>query len=252
MKTALVTGGTRGIGLGISKALLENGYRVALNGVRPESQVKSLIEELGHEVFYVQGDIGKPEDREKIMNSLKSRFDNLNLLVNNAGVAPKERKDLLEILPEDYDYVLDINLKGTFFLSQSISNWMMQAKTSNPDFQGCIVNISSISAEIASINRAEYCISKAGMSMLTKLFSSRLAEFGFPVYEVQPGIIETDMTAKVTSKYQKLINEGLTLEKRMGQPGDIGKIVVSLAMGGLPYSTGQVINADGGMSVRRL
>ena len=256
MKTALVTGGSRGIGLGIVRALAKEGYNVAINGVRVEQEVEGLLRLLRKEypvdVLYCQGNLGSEEDRKSIFQKVISHFGSLNVLVNNAGVAPKNRQDVLEINEEDYDYVMDINLKGVYFLTQQFARQMVLDKEKDSSFEACIVTISSVSAVLASINRGEYCLSKAGLSMMTKLLAVRLAESDIPVYEIQPGVIATDMTEKVQEKYNKLIEEGLTLQKRWGTPEDIGKIVAALVRGDLPYCTGQVISPDGGMMVGRL
>lgn len=252
---ALITGGSRGIGLGIAKSMLNAGYRVAINGVRPKDQVREVLEEIntaGVEVIYCQGNIAESEDRSKIISEVKEHFGRLNVLVNNAGVAPKERNDILEATEESYDRVLDINLKGPYFLTQLVARWMIEQKNINPKDTFSIINISSVSATFASVNRGDYCISKAGMTMSTKLWAVRLGEYDIPVYEIQPGIIRTDMTAGVVEKYDKLIEEGLTLEKRWGDPQDLGKTVTALATGMIPYATGQVINTDGGMSIQFL
>lgn len=254
-KTAFVTGGSRGIGLGIVKALLSKGYEVALNGVRDESAVQDLLKELrtaGGKVSYVQGNIGDANDRHRMVVDLKEKFGQLNVLVNNAGVAPRERKDVLEITEDDFDYLLDINLKGTYFLTQEIVNWMVEQKNVAPAEDFTIVSITSISAEVASINRGEYCISKAGLSMMSKLLAVRLGEIGIPVFEVRPGVIETDMTAGVKEKYEQKIKEGLLVQPRLGLPEDIGKIVSALVSGDIPYSTGQILTPDGGLMIQRL
>jgi NAD(P)-dependent dehydrogenase (short-subunit alcohol dehydrogenase family) len=254
-KTALITGGSRGIGFGIAASLAKEGYDLAINGVRDEMSLKDRIQDLKKyniDVIYCQGNIGNADDRNKILTKAISHFKVINVLINNAGVAPKVRKHVLDLTEEAYDELLDINLKGTFFLTQQVAKHMMSEKKVNPDYEASIVSITSISAEVVSLNRAEYCISKAGLAMMTKLFAAALSEVNIPVYEVRPGIIETDMTSGVKEKYDKMIAEGLTLEKRWGTPEDIGKIVVALVNGSIPYSTGQVINADGGMSIRRL
>lgn len=258
-KTALVTGGTRGIGLGIAQALAKEGWNLILNGMRPEDQVTSVLDELRAldcQVAYAQGDIGSAEGRNAIREvALKaSAAQAVNLLVNNAGVAPKERLDLLETTEDNYDFVLDINLKGPFFLSQAIARDMVAARESSPGFEASIVNISSISATVASVNRAEYCIAKAGLSMLTQAFAARLGECGIPVYEIRPGVTRTDMTSSpaVTEKYDRLIEDGLCVTKRWGEPDDVGKAVASLARGDFPYSTGQVVMVDGGLTIPRL
>ena len=252
---ALITGGSRGIGLGIAKSMLKAGYCLAINGVRPTDQIKELLAELnntGGEVIYCQGNIASSEDRSKIISEVKSHFGRLNVLVNNAGVAPKERNDILVATEESFDWVLNINLKGPYFLTQLVARWMIEQKNINPKDTFSIINISSVSATFASVNRGDYCISKAGTTMATKLWAVRLGEYEIPVYEIQPGIIRTDMTAGVEEKYDKLIEEGLTLQKRWGDPKDIGKTVAALATGMIPYATGQVINTDGGMTIQFL
>lgn len=254
-KAALVTGGSRGIGFGIARELAAAGYNLAINGVRPESDAITSLNELKSlkvDVIYCQGNIGDKADREKIVGKAFDHFGSIDVLVNNAGIAPAVRNDILDLDEENYDLLLDTNLKGTFFLTQGVANRMLQKKTSDPSYSPCIITITSVSSEVASINRGEYCISKAGLSMMTKLFATRLGEANIPVYEVQPGIISTDMTSSVKEKYDKLISDGLTIDKRWGTPEDIGKIVAALAKGDIPYSTGQVIRADGGMGIRRL
>lgn len=252
---ALITGGSRGIGLGIAHALVKEGYRVAINGVRPIQQVVETLNDLkvdGGEVVYCQGDIGNPDERKKIVEEIKNQWGDLHVLVNNAGIAPKERKDILEADEKSYDRLMNVNLKGPYFLTQQVANWMIKQKIKNPKNRFTIINISSVSATTASVNRGDYCISKAGISMATKLWAARLGEFDIPVYEVQPGVIRTDMTAGVIEKYDKLIAEGLTIQKRWGNPEDLGKTVVALASGMIPYATGQVIKTDGGMTIQTL
>jgi NAD(P)-dependent dehydrogenase (short-subunit alcohol dehydrogenase family) len=254
-KTALVTGGSRGIGLGIALQLAARGYSLVVNGVREEREAAKTMERLqatGTRVEYIQGDISRQEEREKLSQHAIRLLGHVNLLVNNAGVAPAERKDLLETTPESYDRVMGINLKGAFFLTQAIAGHMIEKKTADPQFHASIINISSISATVASANRGEYCISKAGLSMATRLWAVKLGEYGIPVYEVQPGIIETDMTEAVKEKYNELIGDGLCIQRRWGTPEDVGKAVAALAEGALSYSTGQVIMVDGGMTIPRL
>ena len=253
-KVALITGGSRGIGLGIAEHLAKVGYQLAINGVRPEEQVGSLekLRTLGVEVIYCQGNVGDTQDRREIMTGVLEHFGHLNVLVNNAGVAPKERKDLLDTSEESYDRVMDINLKSAFVLSQMAAKAMIKSKQRDPDFPAYIVNISSISATLASINRGQYCISKAGMSMLTQLFATRLGPEKIMVYEVRPGLIATDMTAAVKEKYDKLIAEGLCVTPRWGYPEDVGKAVAALVSGDFPYATGQVLMIDGGLTIPRL
>ena len=191
-------------------------------------------------------------ERKKIVEQVKKHFGKLHVLVNNAGVAPKERKDILQTTEESFDRLIATNLKSTYFLTQQVANWMIEQKEADASFASCIINISSISATVASVNRGEYCISKAGLGMVTQLFAARLGEFDIPVYEVRPGVIYTDMTAGVKEKYDKLIGEGLTVQNRWGYPDDVGKAVSALALGNFPYSTGQVIMVDGGLTLSRL
>lgn len=252
---ALVTGGTRGIGLGIAEHLAKNGFNLAINGMRDESEVLDVINHLKSynvDVIYCQGNVASKEVREEILLKIKNHFGKLHILVNNAGVAPKERKDILEASEESFDYLIETNLKSNYFLTQSVAKWMIQQKSEDADYQGVIVNISSISATVASTNRGDYCISKAGIALATQLFASRLGEYGINVYEVRPGVIKTDMTAGVSDKYDNLIANGLTIQKRWGLPDDIGRAVASLAKGDFPYSTGSVFMVDGGLTVQRL
>ncbi len=255
-KNVLITGGSRGIGLGIAKELAKSGCNLAINGIREVKNVTTTLEELkklgAKKVIYCQGNIAIAKERSKIITEVLEAFDQLHVLVNNAGVGPQKRLGLLETTEESYDRVMDINLRGPFFLTQKIAQHMIKQKDMVPDSVSCIINISSISATTASINRGEYCLSKAGLSMMTQLFATRLGEYNIPVYEVRPGVIETDMTAKVLQKYQKMINEGLTLQSRIGSPEDVGKAVSALVEGKFPYSTGQVIMVDGGLTIPRL
>ena len=254
-KTALITGGSRGIGLGIAIELAKAGFNLAINGVREQKTVQPVLDALkmfGARVVYAQGSVADKSDRQRIFDTVISEFGALNLLVNNAGIAPRERKDILEATEEIFDEVLTTNLKGPYFLSQHFANHMVQQKKENPDFSGCIINVSSVSASVASVNRGEYCISKAGVAMATKLWAARLGEFGIPVYEIQPGVIKTDMTAGVTEKYDRLFEQGISIQQRWGTPEDVGKVAAAMATGMLPYSTGQVVLVDGGMTVQRL
>ena len=240
---AVVTGGNRGIGLGIVKRLIQSGYICLVAARHSSSDVDALVKEGKAE--FIECDISSPDSRAKLREYLEKK-ERLDLLVNCAGVAPKVRKDMLTISEEDFDYVLDINQKGTFFVSQLAANIMKEQKS------GRIVFISSLSSYTASVERAEYCISKASISMYTKLFAARLAEYGVGVFEVAPGIIETDMTKCVREKYENLIAGGLTPIPRMGKPADVANAVGAVADGCLDFCTGTVINADGGFSVRRL
>lgn len=243
-KVVLVTGGSRGIGRGIVEAMLREGWRVAFCGRKPPEE---LDWNPSPDAAYFQSDIGVAKDREALLTAVLDRFGRLDALVNNAGVAPEVRADLLEMPEASFDRVLSINLKGPFFLTQLVANAMVKHRIA-----GTIINIGSISATVASVNRGEYCISKAGLAMATQLFAVRLAEYGILVYEIRPGIIATDMTGVVKEKYDKLIASGLTLQPRWGQPEDIGKAVASLLRGDFAYSTGQVFNVDGGLEVKRL
>jgi 3-oxoacyl-[acyl-carrier protein] reductase len=254
-RVALVTGGSRGIGLGIATQLANAGYDLAINGMREEGAVTEVITDLqlkGAKVFYVRGNLASTLDRKNMIAQVKKHFGRLHLLVNNAGMAPRERRDILEATEESFDEVISTNLKGTYFLTQQAANWMIEQKKADPNFAGAIVNVSSISATVASINRGEYCVSKAGLSMATQLFATRLGEFNIPVFEVRPGVISTYMTAGAKEKYDKLIDEGLTVQRRWGFPEDVGKVVAALASGSFPYSTGQVIMVDGGLTIPRL
>jgi NAD(P)-dependent dehydrogenase (short-subunit alcohol dehydrogenase family) len=254
-KTALITGGSRGIGFGIAKALANEGYNLAINGVRDEEGAAAALEELrqlGAEVLYCQGNVAVEEDRAAIVEKAYAVFGNINLLVNNAGIAPRVRMDILETTPENYQEVLKTNLEGPFFLTQAIAKKMAHAKQNNHAFDAAIIFVTSISATVASINRGEYCISKAGLAMTNLLFAVRMAEFNIPVYEIRPGIIATDMTAKVQEKYDNMFKNGIALQPRWGTPEDVGKAVASLTRGDFPYSTGQVIGVDGGMLIDRL
>jgi NAD(P)-dependent dehydrogenase (short-subunit alcohol dehydrogenase family) len=254
-KVALVTGGSRGIGLGIARCLAAEGYRLAINGVRDEPDVSDVLQSLGEtapEVIYCQGDVSSSRERQRILDSVEQAFGQLNVLVNNAGVAPKQRADLLDADEESFDRLINVNLKGPYFLTQAAAKWMISQRQENPQLAACIINVSSISAVVASVNRGDYCLSKAAIGMSTQLWAVRLAEFSIPVYEIRPGIIQTDMTSGVREKYDRLIAEGLTLEPRWGMPEDVGRAVASLARGDLTYATGQVINIDGGLMIQRL
>lgn len=254
-KIALITGGTRGIGLGIALELAKGGFDLAVNGVRQESAVIQVLDELsnyGIQVAYFQGDVSKNEDRIKMVDAIFNRFGKINVLVNNAGIAPPERKDILEATEESFEYVLNTNLRGPYFLTQLVANRMIETKKLLNDEFFCIINVSSVSATVASVNRGEYCISKAGIAMATKLWASRLGEFDIPVYEIQPGVIKTDMTAGVQLKYDQLFKNGLAIQQRWGIPSDIGKVASAMATGSMPYSTGQVVKVDGGMTIPRL
>ena len=243
-KVALVTGAAGGIGFACARLLLEKGYAVV--GMGRHSALPALLS--GDFTFY-EGDISVAGDRAGFIKTALDTYGRIDVLVNAAGVAPKERRDLLEMTEESYDYVTGINLKGTLFLTILAANEMIK---NEGERKGAIVNISSMSAYASSVNRGEYCISKAGVSMITALFADRLAEYGIPVNEVRPGIIATGMTEKVKDKYDALIADGLLPESRWGQPEDVAKAVWALCSGELPYVTGQSLDVDGGFHIRRL
>lgn len=250
MKVAAVTGGARGIGYGISQALAQEGYSLAILGRSDNAEVEERISQLpvaSEPHFYFQGDLSDKASRTAFCHEIIKTFGHIDVLVNNAGVAPKVRMDLLEMTEESFDFVMDINLKGTFFLTQAVAKLMIEQKQ-----RGKIINISSLSAYAVSLNRGEYCLSKAGISMLTKLFAIRLSSHGINVYEVRPGIIDTDMTAPAKAKYDALIAEGLTPIQRWGTPEDVANVVAALCSDGFGFSTGEVINVDGGFHIRTL
>ncbi len=256
-RTAIVTGASRGIGRAVATALGAARCNVVINyaaNAEAANRTVNLVEDGGGQALAVQADIGSTADRQRLVREAEERFGSIDLLVNNAGVAPKVRADLLETGEESYDTVMDTNLKGPFFLTQLVAQHMIDRRGDYDDAcRPAIINISSISAYTASINRGEYCLSKAGIAMLTQLFAARLAKEGINVYEIRPGVIETDMTGPVKAKYDKLIfEEDLLPIPRWGQPEDIAKAVVAIAQGLLPYSTGQVLDVDGGFHLRRL
>lgn len=243
---ALVTGGSRGIGLGIVRELLRKDIEVVAAARKESGELKTLAAQYPGRLCFAAADISDMKSIEALSDFVREKYGAIDLLVNNAGAAPIERKDILEITAEDFDYLIGINLKGTFFVTQKFVPLLIKSGRSR------IVNISSLSAYTASVNRGEYCISKAGISMATKLFAARLAEYGVSVLEIRPGIIETDMTSSVKEKYEKMIDDGLTPVKRLGQPEDVAKCVAAIADGSFDFCTGTVINCDGGFSVRRL
>lgn len=252
---ALITGGSRGIGLGCAQELARSGFDLVVAGRRPEAECAEALASLraaGAEVLYAVCDVADAGQRASLLTAVRSRFGRLNVLVNNAGIAPRERRDLLDATEGSFEEVLRTNLQGPYFLTQAVARWLVEQKQADAAFHGCIVNVSSISATVASVNRGEYCVAKAGVTMATQLWAVRLAEFGLPVYEVRPGIVATDMTAGVQSKYDRLIADGLVPEKRWGQPQDVGRAVAALARGELPYATGQVLVVDGGLTLARL
>ena len=251
-RVALVTGGTRGIGLGIARALAGEGWELALCGVRSEDEVRGTLDEFGGRACYFQADVSSRSDRERLAAAVSERWGAVNALVNNAGQAPRVRADILDAAEESFESLVRINLQGPYFLTQALARQMLSRKSAESGFQAAIVFVTSVSAETASINRGDYCVTKAGLAMTTKLFATRLAASGIPVYEVRPGIIATDMTAPVRAVYDARIAEGLVPERRWGQPEDVGRTVAALVRGDLPYATGTVIQVDGGLAIPRL
>lgn len=251
MKTALVTGGGRGIGAGICDALARDGWAVAFTGRKPTEEMAQRLDALralgAPDAAYFQSDVSDLAAHGPLLDAVFAKFGRLDALVNNAGVAPQVRLDVLETTPESFDRLLNTNLRGPFFLTQAAARRFVASKT-----PATIVNVGSISATVASVSRGEYCISKAGVAMATSLWATRLAAEGIRVYEVRPGVIHTDMTGPVREKYDRLLAEGLAPQARWGEPEDIGRAVAMLLRGDLAYSTGQVINVDGGMTLQRL
>ena len=253
-KTAIVTGGSRGIGFAISRQLGQDGYQIAIFAASPVERHRErleLLEQDGTEYCYSQGDLSNRDDRRKLIEQTVERFGRIDVLVNNAGVAPKERADLLDMTEESFDRVVGTNTKGTLFLTQLAAKQMLKQKL-NGSKRGTIVNISSCSSQVVSVNRGEYCISKAGISMITSLFAARLAGDGILVHEVRPGVIRTDMTQTVTEKYDRLIRQGEFPISRWGTPEDVAGAVSLLCSERMQYSTGDYINIDGGFHIRQL
>lgn len=253
-KTAIVTGSSRGIGFAIARQLGLDGCNLVISATSPPEKnqgVLDALKELEISCIYVQADIGIGEDRARLMKSAVNAFGRVDILVNNAGVAPKTRADLLEMSEESFDHVVGVNTKGTMFLTQLAARQML-SQASVGGLRGIIVNVSSCSAAVASINRGEYCISKAGVSMLTLLYADRLAAEGILVNEVRPGVIATDMTSGVQAKYDALIGEGTFPIARWGLPQDVADAVSVLCSGKLRYTTGSYIDIDGGFHIRRL
>jgi 3-oxoacyl-[acyl-carrier protein] reductase len=252
-RNALVTGGSRGIGLGIARQLAREGCDLLINGRRdlePEDAALSELRDLGAEVHYVAADIASTDDRSRLVSEARELFGSLDILVNNAGIASLDRDlDLLDAREENFEQLMRVNLQGPFFLTQQIARWMLEDGSGK---QRSIIFITSVSAEMISTQRADYCLSKAAGSMAAKIFAARLAADGIGVYEVRPGIIRTDMTAGVVEKYDRFIAEGNLLESRWGTPDDIGRAVAMLARGDLPYAPGLALTIDGGLTQRRL
>jgi NAD(P)-dependent dehydrogenase (short-subunit alcohol dehydrogenase family) len=254
-RVGLVTGGGRGIGRAISVELAKKGWMVVVNyhqNAVAADETVAQIHTLGGSACAIQADIGVSADRARLIDKILSDYERIDLLVNNAGVAPRQRKDILEVSEPSYDEVMTVNLKGSFFLTQAVARVMINLIKTQNIADPIIINIGSMSAYTSSPERSEYCLSKAGVSMMTLLFADRLAEFGIRVYEIRPGIISTDMTREALQRYDRLIAEGLTPIRRHGEPHDVARAVAVVAEGCLPYSTGEVINIDGGFHIRRL
>jgi NAD(P)-dependent dehydrogenase (short-subunit alcohol dehydrogenase family) len=252
---ALVTGSSRGIGRAIAIDLARHGWDIAINyrsDIQASQETARSVIQAGSQAFLVQADVGQLDQHASLLQRIRETYGRLDLLVNNAGIGPRQRLDILQVSPESYDEVLAVNLKGPFFLTQASAAWMLDLIQSGVISEAKIINIGSISAYTASVERPEYCISKAGMGMLTALFAARLADHGIQVYEIRPGIIETDLTHKAKEKYDRLIAEGLTPIRRWGQPEDVARAVTALAGGVLAFSTGEIINVDGGFHLKRL
>ena len=260
-EVALITGSTHGIGKAIALKLAKKGIYTVINGATTTKLEKQYIDQLksiykddfNNRYSFIQADISNSEDRKNLINLIEDKFGRIDILVNNAGVAPLDRKDILETSEQSFERVIDINLKGPFFLTQKIAKWMINLREMmGKEYNPVIINIGSISSFTVSSNRAEYCISKAGVSMMTKLYAIRLSKFNIPVFEIQPGIILTPMTESVKEKYDKLINEGIIPMNRWGFPKDVAEVVLSIVKGGIPYSTGDIIRVDGGFHLQKL
>jgi NAD(P)-dependent dehydrogenase (short-subunit alcohol dehydrogenase family) len=247
---ALVTGGSRGLGRGICLELARAGYALAINYAGNEDAARETQRlAAGVPAVLVQGDVGRPADRDRLVDETLAAFGRIDVLVNNAGITSVGRLDILDATKESWDRVLAVNLEGPFFLSQRVAREMLARREQLQ--LPAILNVSSVSAYVVSTNRGDYCISKAGLGMLTQLFALRLAEEGIRVYEVRPGVMETDMTAGVRERYTRQIAEGLTPIRRWGTAQDVGKAVAALVTGAVPFSTGEVINVDGGFHIRK-
>ncbi len=251
MPIAMVTGGSRGIGLGITKRLLAEGYKVAVMATKPKAPLQ-LTDALGDNGIYVSGSVASLSAHKKFLATTLASYGRVDLLVNNAGIAPRVRADILSASPEEFDRVLETNLRGPYFLTQLVAKQMLSQPKPGKRPAGTIINVSSISATSVSTDRGEYCISKAGVSMATQLWAARLAPEDIVVYEIRPGVIETDMTAAAKGKYDDLFASGFSPMPRWGEPSDVAGAVIALASGLMPYSTGEIIHVAGGMQIPRL
>lgn len=254
-RVALVTGAASGIGLGIASRLAEEGWRLALSGSRSPQRAAPALEQVrakGAEVVYLQGDVSGSETRAALIADTLEAFGRIDALVNNAGITSPDRRDFLDASEDSFDRVIAVNTKAPYFLAQLAAKAMIEQRSREPEFRGCIINVTSVSASVVSTNRGDYCISKAGLSMANRVMAARLGNEGIDCFEIRPGLILTDMTAVAKDKYDRLIADGLTIEQRWGTPDDIGRVVAALLRGDLPYSTGQVLNVDGGMTIETL
>jgi len=248
-QTAIITGGAGGIGFATAQQLATDGYHIAIFDTKDENVVSDQIEQLnaaGSDTMYFRGNLANVNDCYDFVEKVIEKYRKIDVLVNNAGVAPKVRADILETDEESMDFVFGVNIKGTFFMTQAVARRMLEQN------DGIIVNISSISAYTSSVNRPEYCMSKSAISMMTVLFADRLAAHGIRVYEIRPGVIRTDMTAPVVEKYDRMIADGVFPIERWGYPDDVAKAVAAFASGAFPYSTGEIINVDGGFHLRKM
>ncbi|HVJ08516.1 MAG TPA: 3-ketoacyl-ACP reductase [Acidisarcina sp.] len=254
-RVALVTGGSRGIGLGIAMELAKSGFDLLITGRRPMESVAAAMSELerfGVAARYITSDVADSSAREHLLTEIDTTFGRLDVLVNNAGIAPRVRADILDADEDSFDEIMSVNLKGPYFLTRDVARRMISQRKTDEGFAGCVLNICSISAAVVSTNRGDYCISKAGVAMATRLWATRLAEYNISVFELRPGLIATDMTEGAKAKYDALIEDGLLLEKRWGTPEDVGTAAAMLARGDLPYATGSVLTLDGGLTMSRL
>jgi NAD(P)-dependent dehydrogenase (short-subunit alcohol dehydrogenase family) len=255
LPVALVTGAARGIGRAIALQLARDGYAVAINYVSSTQHAEELrhaITSAGGRAECIRADVSSADDRRALIDAIRDRFGRIDLLVNNAGVAPAQRADLLDATEQSFTRMIDVNLRGPYFLTQAIARWMIELKQQRAIERGRIAFVTSVSAYATSVNRGDYCVSKAGLSMAAQLWAARLAEFEIPVIEIRPGIIATDMTTGVKEKYDKLIAEGLLPQARWGTPDDVARAVSAFARGDLDYSTGVAIDVSGGFQIRRL
>lgn len=253
-KIALVTGASRGIGRGIAISVAEAGYDVVVNYVRSEAAAEAVarsVLKMGRRTLTIRADISNRDERNRMVDDVLEQFGRIDLLVNNAGMAPTVREDILVASEKSFDEMINVNLKGPYFLTQRVANLMIAQVKKRTSVTPIIVNISSVSSYTSSTTRGDYCAAKAGVSMMTRLFADRLSEFGIQVFEVCPGIVDTDMTEIVHDKYEKIIHDRVPL-KRWGRPEDVGKAVAAIVLGYFPYSTGEVINVDGGFHLYRL